>query len=50
MTHQKEHTGIELALEEIISNGMEGLETAFSILINEAMRVERNRAVGADPW
>jgi putative transposase len=50
MTHQKEHTGIELALEEIISNGMEGLETAFSILINEAMKIERNRALGADPW
>lgn len=41
MTHQKNHTGIKLALEEVISNGVEGLESAVSLLINEAMKVER---------
>lgn len=50
MTHQKEHTGIELALEEIISNGVEGLESAVSLLINEAMKVERSRSLKAEPW
>ena len=50
MTHQKNNTGIELALEEIISNGVEGLESAVSLLINEAMKVERNRALKAEPW
>jgi len=40
MTHQKNHTGIELALEEIISNGVEGLESAVSMLVNEAMKIE----------
>ena len=40
MTHQKEFTGIELALEAIISDGMEGLESAVSLLINEAMKIE----------
>ncbi len=50
MTHKKEHTGIELALEEIISNGVEGLESAVSLLINEAMKVERSRTLKAEPW
>ena len=50
MTHQKEHTGIELALEEIIANGMNGLESAVALLINEAMKIERNRMIRAEPW
>ena len=50
MTHQKNNTGIELALEEIISNGFEGLESAVSLLVNEAMKVERSRALKAEPW
>ncbi|OQX60349.1 MAG: hypothetical protein B5M56_11115 [Desulfococcus sp. 4484_241] len=36
--------------EAIIENGMEGLESAISILINEAMKVERSRVLGAEPW
>ncbi len=50
MTHQKEFTGIELALEEIISNGIEGLESAVALLINEAMKIERSRVLHAEPW
>lgn len=50
MTHQSNHSAIEQALEEIIRHGMEGLESAISVLINEAMKIERSRAVGADPW
>jgi putative transposase len=50
MTHRNNHTVIEQALEEIISNGIDGLENAVSILINEAMKVERSRALGAEPW
>ncbi len=50
MTHQKDNTVIAQVLEELIENGMEGLESAVSILINEAMKVERSRALGADPW
>jgi transposase-like protein len=50
MTHQKNNTGIELALEEIISNGFEGLESAVSLLVNEAMKIERSRALKAEPW
>ena len=35
MTHPKENTGINVALEEIISNKVEVLESAVSLLINE---------------
>jgi len=50
MTHPTENTAIEQVLEEIIANGMDGLEAAVSLLINEAMKVERSRALGAEPW
>jgi putative transposase len=50
MTHRNEHIVIEQALEEIISHGVDGLENAVAILINEAMKIERTRALGAEPW
>lgn len=50
MTHHEENTSIAQMLEAVIENGMEGLETAISILLNEAMKVERSRALGAEPW
>ena len=39
-----------MALEQIIENGFEGPDTAVSILINEAMRIERSRLLEAEPW
>jgi transposase-like protein len=50
MTHQRDNTAIGQMLEAVIANGMEGLETAVSILLNEAMKIERSRALGAEPW
>ena len=50
MTHQENDTAIKEILEELIENGMDGLEAAVSILINEAMKVERSRALAAEPW
>ena len=50
MTHVKEDSAISTALEQIIENGFDGLDTAVSILINEAMRIERSRALEAEPW
>ena len=50
MTHAKDDSAISMALEQIIANGFEGLDTAVSILINEAMRIERSRVLEADPW
>ncbi len=50
MTQQKDNTGIKPILEIINKYGMEGLEGAISILINEAMKVERSFALNAQPW
>lgn len=50
MTHAKDDSAISTALEQIIENGFEGLDTAVSILINEAMRIERSRVLEAEPW
>ena len=45
MTHHEENTAIGQMLEAVIEDGMEGLEAAISILLNEAMKVERNRVL-----
>jgi putative transposase len=50
MTQQKEDTAIRTIFEIINSDGMEGLGDAVSILINEAMKVERSSALNAHPW
>jgi len=50
MTHAKDDSAILTALEQIIENGFDGLDTAVSILINEAMRIERSRVLEAEPW
>lgn len=50
MTHAQDDSAIWSALEQIIENGLEGLDTAVSILINEAMKIERSRALEAEPW
>jgi len=39
-----------MALEQIIENGLEGLDTAVSILIKEAMRIKRSQVLEAEPW
>lgn len=49
MTHQEDHPAIGQMLEAQIKDGMEGLESVVSILLNEAMKVERSRALGAQP-
>ena len=50
MTHAADDSAISMVLEQIIENGFEGLDTAVSILINEAMRIERSRVIEAEPW
>ena len=50
MTQQTENTGYNQILEIINKYGMEGLEDAISILINEAMKAERSFALNAQPW
>ena len=50
MTHQDNYNGIHSAVEEVIEFGLDGLDSAVAILINEAMRIERSKALGAKPW
>jgi transposase-like protein len=50
MTQQKENTGVDTILEIINEYGMDGLKEAVSILINEAMKVERSHVLNALPW
>lgn len=45
-----EDTTINTVLEIINDNGLAGLGDAVSILINEAMKVERSSALKAQPW
>lgn len=37
-------------MEELIGNGISGISKCLEILFNEAMKVERTRALGADPY
>ena len=50
MTHATDDSAVSTALEQIIENGFDGLDTAVSILIKEAMRIERSRVLKAEPW
>ena len=50
MTHQDNYNSIHSAVEQIIEFGLDGLDSAVAILINEAMRIERSKALGAKPW
>jgi len=50
MTRQKDVTAMEEVLELICQSGLDGLNQAIAILINEAMKIERTRAIQADPY
>ena len=50
MTRTDENSAIWEIMELINENGLEGIGDAVSILINEAMRIERSQALKADPW
>jgi len=43
-------TAVGEVMELIMENGFNGMDRAFSILLNEAMKVERSRALQADPY
>ena len=43
-------TAVSEVMELIIEDGFNGMDRAFSILFNEAMKVERSRALRADPY
>lgn len=50
MTQLGQDTAIETVFEIINESGLDGLAEAVSILINEAMKIERSAALNARPW
>lgn len=50
MTHQNENKEDSSAVQHILENGLDGLPEAFRIIINEAMRIERSKALQAQPY
>lgn len=50
MTHREEDTAFESVLETLIEHGMDGMADAMSLLLNEAMRIERGRFLGVEPY
>ena len=50
MARNAESAGVDAAMELIMREGFEGLGEADRTLIDEAMRLERSRHLGAGPW
>ena len=50
MTHGVDSKAIEQVVEVLIDEGLGGMSRAFEILMNEAMKVERSRFLGAGPY
>jgi len=48
MTHRKDDTTFGTVMETLIENGMDGMAEAMALLMNEAMKIERSRFLGAD--
>jgi len=50
MTHSQESTPFDLMIQVLDQHGFEGMARAIQILVNEAMKIERNEALGAQPY
>ncbi|MCK5537692.1 MAG: transposase [Bacteroidales bacterium] len=50
MTCRENNNALSEITEILFDKGMNGLDTAISILINEAMQIERNRHLKAEPY
>lgn len=50
MTHQNENKEDSSAVQHILESGLDGLAEALRIIINEAMRIERSKALQAQPY
>jgi len=48
--NKKKLTTMESVLELLISQGTDAILPVFRTLMNEAMKIERNKAIGADPY
>lgn len=49
MTHRKDDNAIDNVLEVLIASGLDGMADAVATLMNEAMKIERSRFLGAGP-
>ncbi len=49
MARNMQSTGVDAAMEMILQEGFEGLSDAVRTLINESIRIERARHIGAGP-
>ncbi len=45
---RKDLSTINYAVQEILENGLDGLENAFSLLLNEVMRIERSKTLNTE--
>ena len=50
MTHQNNDNKLDAVMELLIENGFEGFAEVLRILLNEAMKIERDHALGAQPY
>ena len=50
MTHDDNSNTVAEAMQSVLENGLDGMGTAMSILLNEAMKIERANALNAQPW
>lgn len=50
MTYQIQDNGVKAAVELMADHGLSGLPDAITMLINEAMRVERQRHLGVGAY
>lgn len=50
MTHQEQSNALDSIVELLAEHGFEGMAQAMEILFNEAMKLQRNAALGALPY
>jgi transposase-like protein len=50
MTHEQETNVLSEAVQLVLEEGLDGLGPAVSVLLNEAMKIERSRTLAAEPW
>ena len=50
MAWRVEHNPLERILELLVENGLGDLREPMTVLLNEAMKLERARHLGAGPW
>jgi transposase-like protein len=50
MAHQMQATALDEITELLAEHGFDGLAQAFTVLLNEVMKLERSAALGAGPY